>query len=130
MVGRPRGPRGRQPGRPSSGGEPWRARRALFDVDGRPGFQRAARDAVARRLPYLDEGMLEMEQEQPRVRHLPAPAPRPVEVPEQVLRILVGDLAPQAQTAINIVQTNELVNTAASVGSAALGALILPTLFR
>jgi hypothetical protein len=55
---------------------------------------------------------------------------RPVQVPEQVLRIFVGDLAPQVSGALNFAQTNELANTGVALGSVALGALLIPVLLK
>jgi hypothetical protein len=85
-------------------------------------------DQVSRRpLPFLDEGMLRPSA--PPQRQVKAPA-RPVQIPEQVLRIFVGDLAPQVSGALNLVQTNELVGTGAALGSVALGALLIPVLIK
>jgi hypothetical protein len=118
-------------GTPGAFRGPRRDSRARFNVGGRGGFRGDPSEAAARRLPYLDDGMLEIERPTPPPRRVEAPRPsRPVEVPEQVLRIMVGDLAPQAQSVFRFVQTNDLANTATSVGSVALGALIIPALLR
>ena len=79
-------------------------------------------------LPYLDEGMLRPSL--PARRPAPVAEKPPVEIPEQVLRIFVGDLAPQVAGALNFVQTNELANAGAAMGTVALGALLIPTLLK
>ena len=104
------------------------SRRPGFGVRRRGSFRESAARATSRHLPYLDDGMLDVDQGPPVVRSVQAPPPpkRPVEIPEQILRIFVGDLAPQVSGALNVVQTNELANGAAALGAVALGALAIP----
>ena len=94
------------------------------------GHRRLVDDVERRPLPYLDEGMLRPPPPPPVSRVSPPAPSRPVEIPEQVLRIFVGDLAPQVSGALNFVQTNKLANTGAALGSVVLGALIIPALVK
>jgi hypothetical protein len=58
------------------------------------------------------------------------PEPKPPLIPEAALRVLVGDLAPQAAGALNYLQNNKTAQSAAAMAGMGLVALVLPQVLK
>jgi hypothetical protein len=59
----------------------------------------------------------------------PQPEPEPV-LSETVLRVLVGDLAPQVSGALNFISGSQPARTVATLGAAAAVGLVLPKVLK
>jgi len=136
--------RSRKSGPPSSGEGPEAPQARLeAPVGGRrfARFERAVEDVTRDRIPFYEEDdewhyereMREMRERategrrRPRVE--PPPAPEPV-LSETVLRVLVGDLAPQVNGALNFMAASQTARTMATLGAAAAVGLVLPKVLK
>lgn len=103
-------------------------------------FERAVEDVTRDRVPFYEEDdewhyeremrqMRERAAEGRRPRAEPPPAPEPV-LSETVLRVLVGDLAPQVNGALNFMAASQTARTMATLGAAAAVGLVLPRVLK
>jgi len=104
-------------------------------------FERAVEDVTRDRVPFYeeeDEWYYEREMRKMRERASegrrpsrvePQPEPEPV-LSETVLRVLVGDLAPQVSGALNFISGSQPARTVATLGAAAAVGLVLPKVLK
>ena len=98
-------------------------------------FERSADRVLGRRVPYEDTVRpWEPQQHMPRRYMAPPPEPEQKEVlgsmSRNVLQIVVGDLAPHVEGALNFVANNSAAQSAATVAGVGLAALVLPRLMK
>lgn len=104
-------------------------------------FERAVEDVTRDRVPFYEEDdewhyereMRQMRERAAEGRRRPReespPEPTPV-LSETVLRVLVGDLAPQVNGALNFMAASQTARTMATLGAAAAVGLVLPKVLK
>jgi len=112
---------------------PVRRRDAEEDRFSMDRLYRTADEFAARPTPRLDVDEWEYERRvrsPPRSRPPSEPEEKPPLISETALRVVVGDLAPQAAGVLNVLQNNTTARSAATMAGMGLVALVLPQMLK